>query len=188
MTARLLFGTWLCLGLLFPFPCVTAQNEVYERFPLPDNRSDIQSPADYLGYRLGERFTEYARSTAYFRYLAEQSPRIRLEEYGETYEGRPLVLLVMSAEENMDRLEDIRRAQLALVEGAGSQGQGEGGIPDGHPVINSFSYNIHGNEASSTEAAMQVAYELATTRDPAVLEALEKSVMSASLSSNARPL
>ena len=141
---------------------------MYERFPLPDNQATIQSPADYLGYRLGERFTEYARSTAYFEYLAEASPRINIEQYGETYEGRPLHLLTMSIENNMGQLEDIRTRHLAAVEDPSDNDL---------PVINSFSYNIHGNEASSTEAAMQVAYEIATTQDPEMLDALRNSVV-----------
>ena len=168
------------LFLLFLCTSASAQEaNPYNRFPLPANQAAIQSPADYLGYQLGERFTEYARSTAYFRYLAEASPRIILEEYGETYEGRPLVLLTMSAEENMGRLEEIRTGHLALVDRAGADEDTDDLLGESRdlPVINSFSYNIHGNEASSTEAAMQVAYEVATTRDPALLDALTNSIV-----------
>ncbi|THH41366.1 M14 family metallopeptidase [Neolewinella litorea] len=157
---------------------LSAQTDIYERLTFPENlsNSEILSPRQFLGYRLGERFTEYARSVAYFEYLAEQSPRIKLDRYGSTYEGRPLILLTVSDSSNMNRLEEIRRNQLQLVEasrGAGTQVQD---LLADHPVINSYSYNIHGNEASSTEAAMQFAYELATTEDTETLAALEKTV------------
>ncbi|MBC6996051.1 M14 family zinc carboxypeptidase [Neolewinella lacunae] len=157
---------------------VAAQTDIYQRLQLPDNGrvGEIVSPAEFLGYQLGERFTEYARSVEYFRLLAANSDRIKIEQYGETYERRPLLLLTISDAANMARLEDIRQKQLSLVSAfkrARSQVQG---TVDEQPVINSYSYNIHGNEASSTEAAMQVAYELATSRDPALLDALKKTV------------
>ena len=63
--------------------------------------SSIPSPADFLGYELGENFTLYAHIVAYHKTLAEASPRVLYGEYGETYEGRPLVYLVISSEENI---------------------------------------------------------------------------------------
>ena len=161
----------LLLQLFLTSLLCCAQATVFERFPFPDNGDDpLESPAAFLGYRLGERFTEYARSVEYFRYLAERSDRIELEDYGMTYELRPLIVLTVSASENIARLEEIRREQLAMVDGTTD------GVGEEQPVINSYSYNIHGNEASSTEAAMQFAYELATTKDEELLQALQQTV------------
>ncbi len=134
------------------------------------------SPAAFLGYELGERFTEYARSVEYFKMLANASERIHIEQYGETYEQRPLLLLTISAEENMANIETIRANQMKLVEASTRARSQVQSMVEGHPVINSYSYNIHGNEASSTEAAMQVAYELATTKDASLLAALKETV------------
>ncbi len=173
---------FLLLQLFLFSVILTGQTDIYERLPLTDNEvATIPSPAAFLGYELGERFTEYARSVEYFRMLATRSDRINLEQYGKTYEQRPLLLLTISAEENINRIEDIRRAQLALVARSRVQGeaneQGREAVDLAtHPVINSYSYNIHGNEASSTEAAMQVAYELATTKDAALRAALQQTV------------
>ena len=167
--------------LLLLFSCsLLAQTDVYERLPLTEGaRRDIPSPAEFLGYRLGERFTEYARSDEYFRLLAESSDRVNYETYGRTYEYRPLVLLTISDVANMNRIGDIEADQRRLVARTQVKGKDKkAGEVDlaAHPVINSYSYNIHGNEASSTEAAMQFAWELATTEDPALLETLRKTV------------
>ncbi|MEL7159809.1 MAG: peptidase M14, partial [Bacteroidota bacterium] len=106
----------LAIYLLLFLPCsLFAQIDQYERLPLPQRAGPIASPQDFLGYRLGERFTEYARSVEYFRMLAEASDRIQLEQYGETYEKRPLILLTISDVANMNKLEDIRQNQLRLV-------------------------------------------------------------------------
>lgn len=157
----------------------SAQTDIYERLSFPENLADAAtlSPRQFLGYRLGERFTEYARSVAYFDYLAAQSDRVKVERYGSTYEGRPLLLLTVTDAGNMADLEGIRRRHLSAMEPGDSPGTQVQDSLDMQPVINSYSYNIHGNEASSTEAAMQVAYELTTTEDASVLDALKKSVI-----------
>ena len=38
--------------------------------------------------------TVYARAVEYFRYLAAQSDRVAINQYGQTYERRPLINLV----------------------------------------------------------------------------------------------
>lgn len=137
----------------------------------------IQSPAEFLGYELGERFTEYHQSVRYFEYLAAQSARISLNQYGETYEKRPLVNLVVSSPDNHARMEDIRQRHLRLTEPGFAATDAGQKILANDPVFTSFSYNIHGNEASSTEAAMQVAYRLAAATDDATADILAKSVV-----------
>ena len=42
----------------------------------------IPTPAEYLGYRLGERFTTYDRILDYFGELTKRSPRITLQSFG----------------------------------------------------------------------------------------------------------
>jgi hypothetical protein len=138
-----------------------------ERFAFdPDisYNSQITSPKDFHGYELGEAFTVYSDVQAFFKNLASQSNRVAYNEYGTTYEGRPLINLVISSEENMSRIDEIREKHLELLSASSSEAQQ---IIDSEPVFTSFSYNIHGNEASSTEAAMQVAYRLAAGQDEA---------------------
>ncbi len=168
------------LGLIFLSLQLTAQRpEWRERFVLPENAGPIKSPAQFLGYEPGDRFTVYADAVAYFEYLAAQAPdRSELVEYGRTYEDKPLLRLALTSPANRADLENIRRRQLKLVDGAAgfSATERERRLKE-QPVITSFSYNIHGNEASSTEAAMQVAYTLLTDPGAEVRETLEKSVV-----------
>lgn len=118
-----------------------------------------QSPAEFLGYQLGSNFTRHNKVVEYFEHVAENSPLVTFQNYGETYEGRPLTYAVISSEENLANLEDIRKAHLqnaGIIEGAANSPSKKG--------IVWLSYNVHGNEASSTEAAMQTIYELVTQK------------------------
>lgn len=114
-----------------------------------------QSPSDFLGYPLGTRFTPHHKVVDYFRKTAEGNRMMKLETYGQTYEGRPLLLAVISSPENIARLEEIRSGNMAMLTGSAPQNQ---------PVIIWLSYNVHGNEAVSTEAAMRTVHTLLTER------------------------
>lgn len=137
----------------------------------------IPSPADYLGYELGTQFTLYADVVAYLKALDAASDRITMHEYGHTHEGRKLYYLVIASPDNHAQIDAIRQNNLKLADPSTlADGEAEALIQN-QPVVTWLSYNVHGNEPSSTEAAMQVAYRLAAGQDDAVLEALETSIV-----------
>jgi hypothetical protein len=116
------------------------------------------SPQQFLGYPLGSHFTVHDKIVAYFREVARMaSDRVQIKEYGKTYEGRPLLLAFVASPENLKRLETIRLNNLRL---AGVLQDGVA-VDDNGPVIVWLSYNVHGNEPASSEAAMKTLYELA---------------------------
>src|SRR5687768_16678722 len=68
----------------------------------------VPTPQEFLGYSLGERFTPHHRILEYFRELTRRSDLITLETFGETYEGRPLVLATITSPKNRAALGSIR--------------------------------------------------------------------------------
>jgi hypothetical protein len=121
---------------------------------LTASAQDIKSPSAFLGYELGTRFTPHHRVADYFTYVGALSKRVTLQGYGSTNEGRPLLAMFISSEKNIAKLEDIRKNNMALTGLEGSNGSTQA------PVIVWLSYNVHGNEPSSTEAAMQTLFDL----------------------------
>ena len=121
------------------------------------NAQTLQSPAEFLGYELGSQYTRHHKLVDYFTYVSENSKSMQLEKYGETYEQRSLYVSYISSEENIKNLEQIREDNLKRT-----------GILKGNPTteiaIIWLSYNVHGNETSSSEAAMQTLYELVTKK------------------------
>lgn len=127
----------------------------------------VPSPDAFLGYKLGDHYTQHYKIVNYFREVARALPaQVRLVQYGETYEGRPLLLAFIASPGNLQRLEDIRRNNLRL---AGVLKDGTASDESG-PAIVWLSYNVHGNEPSSSEAAMKTLYALV---DPANTNAKE---------------
>jgi hypothetical protein len=165
----------LLLLLLTTF-CINAQNELLsDRFEFEADLNynpNIPSPADFLEYELGEALTLYAHVEQYIKTVAELSDRVDIHTYGTTYEGRKLYRLAISSSENISNLESIRQKNLQIMDPVNNPNVDIGDAP----VFMSFSYNIHGNETSSTEAAMQVIYRLAAANDAKTLEMLQEAV------------
>ncbi len=130
----------------------------------------IPSPENFLGYPLGTRFTHHHTIINYITRVAEKSEQVALVPYGETYEHRPLLVAIVSAPENMQKLEEIRKSNLQRA-----------GLAEGTPTQNKtivwLSYNVHGNEASSSEAMMQTLYTLANPQNTQVQEWLKNTVV-----------
>ena len=118
-------------------------------------QSQIQSPKEYLGYSLGTKFSRHHQVVDYFKHLETGSEGLQLQFYGKTNEGRLLQLAFISSAENLKNLESIRKTHL--------QNSGiEKGPINNEKAIVWLSYNVHGNESSSTEAAMKTAHALLT--------------------------
>jgi len=112
------------------------------------------SPESFLGYAPGEAFTPHHRVVDYVQHLTENSSNAIYMPYGKTNEGRALQLVVVSSEDNLANLAQIKKNNLIAA------GFESGEISGKHLPIVWLSYNIHGNEASGTEAAMSVLYSL----------------------------
>ncbi|QTD37492.1 zinc carboxypeptidase [Polaribacter batillariae] len=117
----------------------------------------LQSPSEFLGYEIGSRFTRHHRVIDYFQYVSKTLSNVKMEKYGETNEHRPLYLSYISSQENINNLDQIRKDNL-------SQTGIIAGNANNNIAIVWLSYNVHGNEASSTEASMLTLYELVTNK------------------------
>lgn len=117
--------------------------------------AQLKSPAEFLGYEIGTHFSRHADVVAYFEHVAENSSLVQYSDYGITNERRRLTYAIISSEENLKNIEKIRTDNLKNA-----------GIISGNAnpekAIIWLSYNVHGNEASSSEAAMNTIYKLLT--------------------------
>ncbi|MFT5847914.1 MAG: hypothetical protein ACJARX_001905 [Psychroserpens sp.] len=118
---------------------------------------NLQSPSDFLGYGIGTQFSRHHQVLDYYAHVAGQFPQqVKLQTYGQTYERRDLMVAIISSEDNMNNLEQIRENNLK------NAGIMEGTSNSNAIAIVWLSYNVHGNEASSTEASMLTIYKLLT--------------------------
>ena len=135
----------------------------------------LQSPEQFLGYKVGTKFTRHHRILEYVKMVAQAKPEmVKLEKYGETNEGRELMLAMVSSPENMQKLESIRSNNLRM---AGLTNDNMASQADNAPVIVWLSYNVHGNEAASSEAFMLTIHALADPTNAQSKEWLRNTVV-----------
>lgn len=152
-----------------------AEDSPYQYFGMIEADGAIESPSEFLGYPLGSRFTRHHLMLDYMEYLASVSDRVRVREYGRTHQDRPLVIVTVSSEENIGDLESIKEANRALADPSTGASRVES-IVEENPAIVWLSYNVHGNEPSTMETSMQVAYTVAAGENEE-LEAIRENVV-----------
>ena len=136
---------------------------------IPDH-PDVPSPLDHFGTIIGAPLVMHRTSEihAYYRALADASPRVSIEEVGTSEQGNPFILVVIADEETMGRL-DHYREQLALLADPrrADEGRAQSIIADAKPVYY-LNGGLHSPEMGSPEVLMETAYRLAVDERPAV--------------------
>jgi hypothetical protein len=130
--------------------------------------SQIPTPEQFLGYPIGSHHTRHDKVVEYFKMLGRLSNRVTLQEIGTTYEHRQQITAIITAPENHTKLDDIREKHIQRNTSAAHKDV---------PLIIQLGYNVHGNEPSSTEAAMLTAYYLTASEEEETLGWLKDMVI-----------
>ena len=149
---------------------INSQNYYFEEYQ-PFNK-EIPSPEEFLGYPIGEYHTRHDLVVAYMEKLAELSDKATLMVYGKTNENRKLIMLTITSLENHKNFDAIKKKHLQVVDINSN-------ITDfsNLPIFINLAYGVHGNEPSSTEAAMLTAYTLIASENTKVKEYLKETVI-----------
>ncbi len=159
----------LFILFLFSFPGV-GQNQYF--FPSGTSFDPaIPTPEKFLGYPIGEWHTRHDRIVSYFEELARISPKAHFQIIGYTNERRAQVVLTITTPENHSRIGQIQKEHLTLADP--SQNISVANMP----VVITLGYNVHGNEPSSSEAAMLTAYYLIARQGDEAEKALRESII-----------
>ena len=127
-----------------------------------DFNAAIPSPETIIGHRIGEKAVRYDVLVRYLEALVQSSQRVKLTSYGESHKGRRLYYLTITSDDNHKRLAEIKANNSKLSDPRTLSGPEEAErILETMPAVAWLGYSIHGDELSSTDAALYVAYHLA---------------------------
>lgn len=169
------YRVFLLFCLLHAFLSLSAQEKPTLNYYLPEvsYNSAIPTPAQYLGFEVGEWHVSHDQLVGYMRELDRLSDRITLQVYGRSHENRPLVCLTITAPENHARIDAIRAERQKLTDPAQSSSVDAARLP----AVNYMGYSIHGNEQSGSNASVLVAYYLAAAQTQEVETMLKNQVI-----------
>lgn len=167
---RLLFGLLLVPSLLH-----AQEFDFYARGPY---RPQVPRPETVLGYRIGSQQTMYHQQQAVLDRMMEAAPdRVRSEVMGRTAEGKVMRLLIISAPENLARLDQIRANLARLADPRRTTAAEARALAEETPVTVLLTHSVHGNEPAGFESAMETVYQLLASDEPATLEILKNAVV-----------
>ena len=148
---------------------------------VPGVRYDPAIPTleEVAGHGFREAITPPDDVIRYMEALAEAAPeRTRLVRYAESWEGRPLVVLVIGSAERMARLDEVKAGIARLADPRGLDDAEAEALLAELPVVTALMHAIHGNEITPSGAAMAEAYHLlAATGDADVDLILSESLV-----------
>ena len=162
----------LIIVFLLALASLTA-NAVNLDFYLPEEsyNSNVPTPESILGYQVGDWHVRHDQLVSFYKALASSSDRVTLETIGRSHENRELLHLVITSANNQGKLADIKTRHLARLSAKQKPDASE------YPLIVNLNYSVHGDESSGSNASMLVAYYLAASNNPKVLEYLDNMVI-----------
>lgn len=159
-----------------------ARFSFYDRGPY---REGVPRPESILGFNVGEAHTQYHLQERVLLGIAEAAKdRVRVEEIGTTNERRTMRIYIVSAPENIARLDAIRADLDRIADPRGATQAQIDAVIARTPAVVWFSGSVHGDEVPGFEASMQLLYHLAASNDPTTLERLKHAIVIINPSSN----
>jgi hypothetical protein len=134
---------------------------------------EIPTPKEFTGHEIGEWHLTHDKLYFYMLELARISDRAVWEEYGRSYENRPLGQLIISSPDNLKQLDKLREQHLKLCDPNVSDELDISKMP----LFINLGYGVHGNESSAQNASAVVAYYLLAGQGNALDELLGKTVI-----------
>jgi hypothetical protein len=140
----------------------------------------IPMPKDVLGYHIGApaTLTYYADILKYYRALAAATPRVQIETIGRSDEGRELVVVWVSSDENMASLARNRANMAKIADPRGlTDAQVRELIATTKPHYHLIG-GLHSGETGPPEMLMELVYRLATETSPVISQIRQNVIVS----------
>jgi hypothetical protein len=149
----------------------------------PASLEALTPPGAILGFDIGDDYhlATYSELVEHWRILADESPRVALEEIGTTAEGRPQYMAIVTSPANHANLERFRdiSLRLALAEDV-SEEEARALAEEGKAVV-WIDGGLHATEVLGAHQLMEIVWQLASRDDAETLRILDDVIVLAVL-------
>ncbi len=158
---------------------VSIAAQSFEYFPGAKYDSQIPTLKQAVGHEVGDRITFHHEMEKYIFALEKAAPnRVKIFKHGETWEGKSLYHVAIGSPENIARLDDIKAGMRKLADPRTISKNEADKLISSLPSLVWLAYSVHGNEISSTDAALMTVYHLLAAQGDSLVEnALKNSVI-----------
>src|SRR5574340_1664622 len=138
------------------------------------------TPDQFFGFRLGSdrKIARWDRMVEYYRVLEKESGgKLKVVEMGPTTMGNPFLLVIVTAPQNMARLERLREVNARISDPRGlDEAAVRKLVSEGRAVV-CQSMSLHATEIGGTQMAPELAYDLITRTDEETRRILENVIL-----------
>ena len=150
--------------------------ELVDHLPLS---SCVPAPDAFLHHIVGAPdVLDYTKDiNAYMRLLASKSPRVKVWSIGMSEEGREMLVVAVSDEANLAKLDRYKEITARLADPRGlSEAEAQKLIAEGKPIYWADG-SIHSPETGAPEMLMELAYRLAVEDTPFIQKIRKDSIV-----------
>jgi hypothetical protein len=142
-------------------------------------RAQITTPVEHFGFNIGDDYflATYTQFESYVRQLADESPRMVLEEIGHTSEGRPQLMAIITSPDNhrnLTRYKEISR-RLTLAEGL-TDDEARALAEEGKAVV-WIDGGLHGAEVVGSHQLPELMYQMVSRSDAETMRFLNDVIL-----------
>ncbi len=126
----------------------------------------LPSPTEFFGHQVGEDYhlIDYTQAERYFKALAEQSDRVKMEEIGKTEEGRSQYMMIVSSASNLSQLEHYQNISQTLARAEVEESAASKLIDQGKAVV-WIDGGLHATETVGSQQLIELYYQLLSRDD-----------------------
>ena len=171
LTMKLFFITLFMCGVFYGQNPNTDLDYYFSELESEMLDSEIPTPKEIIGHDVGKWHVTHDKLVQYMYALANSSEKVTIENRGETFEGRPILLLTITSKKNhanIDKIIDNHKKLTEFDEDISTEGQ---------PIVVYQGFSIHGNEASGSNASLLLAYYLTASNSEYTNKLLEETVI-----------
>lgn len=140
----------------------------------------ITPPVEHFGHEMGEKgmLADWQELSAYYRTVADESPRVIIEDLGETTLGEPFKMLTITSEENQQNLDEYHEIQKTLADPRQIESEEhlEELLDRGRTVV-LITNHIHSTEVASGQMPPRIIHRLASSDSPEVQRILDETII-----------
>ena len=126
--------------------------------------SQVQSPEDFFGFRLGADYhlAGWDKIVAYFQLLDEGSDKVQVVELGKSTQDNPFILALISSQENLSRIEEIKQSSKRLTDTRGLDDERARALARDEKIIVLITCSLHATEVGAAQMSPELVYDLVT--------------------------
>ena len=137
------------------------------------------SPKEHFGFSMGDDYqlATFTQTEAYFKKLSSGSDRVKLVEIGKTEEGRSHPMMIISAPENLKKLDFYKEISQKLARAGGLTEQEARTLSEEGKAIVWIDGGLHATETLGIHQLIETAWNLVSRKDPETLRILENTII-----------